>query len=102
MASGFPKVNKTQGGNIQLDVSSWGATCIQDMEIPFEHFLSNKNVLYNENKQIWKEILVTIDLKEKHISNGWPPTPIEQFLNIFVIPETWVTCHFGDVGPTRT
>lgn len=39
----------------RLDVAFWGEHAVTAWRAPFEHFLSNKNVLYHENKQAWKE-----------------------------------------------
>ena len=83
---GFQKLTKPMGKKSQLDVSFWGATCNHSMEGPFEHFLSNKNVSYHENKQTWKEKnLNRPQNSKKNISNWWPHTPHEQFLFLWFL-----------------
>lgn len=74
---GFQKLTKPMGKKSQLEVSLWGATCNHSMEGPFEHFLSNKNVSYHENKQTWKEKNLNRpqNSKKKHQQPMAPHTP---------------------------
>lgn len=52
---GFQKLTKPMEKQIPAGCCFLGRTCSHSLEGPFEHFLSNKNVLYHENKQAWKE-----------------------------------------------
>lgn len=98
MASGLPNVDKTQG-KIPSGCFFLGVTYSQDIEIPFEHFLSNKNVLHHE-KQKEKEKKKSLTNQRKTTANDGTHT--QRAVSTFVIPESLATCRFGTVSPMRT